>query len=506
VASTVLPGLNLPDWTSTLVIVLVALGFPVAILMAWAFDVGPGGITRTPPSTEPQPETEVRQPPSKTTPAEPQAAPPRKEGHSIAVLPFVNMSGDSENEYFSDGIAEEILNLLVKIPQLKVASRTSSFVFKGKEANIPTVARELGVTTVLEGSVRQAGGRVRITAQLIDTETDTHLWSETYDREFKDVFAIQDDIAQSIVDALQVTLSPKERRAIQSVATSDARAYDFYLRGRSYMHPMTKLDYEHAIGMYQKAIEIDPKYALAFAGIADAYSHLFRYADASRVNAEKALEFSDRAIEMDPDSSEARASRGLALFINEQYEEAEKEFALAIELNPMLFEAYHYAGLAFASQGRFERAVEMYVKAQEVDPTDYQCVLFAAQAYASLGRKHDEMRARLASIELIERHVQMNPHDSRALCILANQLCNIGETERGMRMAEESLRRGEDQPLVLYNLACFYAQRGEVDRSLQLLERAVDSGWGDRAWLETDSDLDPLRADPRFTALLNTIH
>jgi len=508
VSSTLLPGLNLPDWTPTLVIALVVLGFPVAVVMAWAFDIGPQGVTRT----SPEPETEAR---SQASQAEAMAgetaakaarpARPKADGHSIAVLPFVNMSGDPENEYFSDGIAEEILNLLVKLPQLKVASRTSSFVFKGKDVNIPTVARELGVSTVLEGSVRQAGGRVRITAQLIDTETDTHLWSETYDREFKDVFEIQDDIAQSIVKALQVTLSPKERRAIQSVATSDAQAYDFYLRGRSYMHPMTKRDYEHAIGMYQKAIEIDLKYALAYAGIADAYSHLYRYADASRANAEKALEFSDRAIDMDPDSAEARASRGLALFINEQYEDAEKEFGRAIDLNPNLFEAYYYAGLALTSQARFDRAVEMYLKAREVSPTDYQPVIFLAQAYASLGRKHDEMKARLASIDLIERHIQMNPHDSRALCIGANQLSNIGEMDRGMKMAEEALRRGEDEPLVLYNIACFYALRGDTKQALDLLERGVEWGWGDRAWLETDSDLDAIRDEPRFQALLRKI-
>ena len=240
VASTVLPGLNLPDWTSTLVIVLVALGFPIAVVMAWAFDLGPDGVTRTPAvETEPAPAAPGAQSPE---PAPQPASEPDKvtppvstpvDEHSIAVLPFVNMSGDVENEYFSDGIAEEILNLLVKLPRLKVASRTSSFVFKGKEVNIPTVASELGVATVLEGSVRQAGGRVRITAQLIDAVSDKHLWSETYDREFKDVFAIQDDIAQSIVDALQMTLTPKERRSIQFVATSDAKAYDHYLIDKS---------------------------------------------------------------------------------------------------------------------------------------------------------------------------------------------------------------------------------------------------------------------------------
>jgi adenylate cyclase len=425
---------------------------------------------------------------------------------SIAVLPFVNMSGDIENEYFSDGISEEILNLLVKLPELRVASRTSSFIFKGKEISIPNVAKELRVDAVLEGSIRRAGDRVRITAQLIDAASDSHLWSETYDREMKDVFAIQDDIAQSITDALQITLSPKERRAIQNVATSDARAYDFYLRGRSYMYTMTQRDYEHAIGMFNQAIELDAKYALAYAGIADAYSHMFRYADASQENAHRAMEASEQAVALDPDSAEARASRGLAMFISENYTEAEQEFSKAIELNPNLFEAYYYFGLANTSQGKFERAAEMYQQAMKVSPTDYQPVVFLGQAYASLGRKHEEMKARLSSLDLIERHLKMNPHDTRALCMAANQLSNVGELEKGREMAEEALARGENEPLVLYNIACYFALSGTVDRALELLQKAVDSGWGDRAWLETDGDLDSLRDDPRFKALLDSIH
>jgi adenylate cyclase len=510
VASTVLPNLNLPGWAATLVTVLVVLGFFIAVMLAWAFDIGPGGVHRDPgpaqnlagvapgPDIKPVISAEPRR--ARESPADLDS---RK---SIAVLPFVNMSGDVENEYFSDGISEEILNLLVKLPELRVASRTSSFIFKGKEISIPNVAKELRVDSVLEGSIRRAGDRVRITAQLIDAATDSHLWSETYDREMKDVFAIQDDIAQSITGALQITLSPKERRAIQNVATSDARAYDFYLRGRSYMFTMTQRDYEHAIGMFNQAVELDAKYALAYAGIADAYSHMFRYADASQENAEKALEASEKAITLDPDSAEARASRGLAMFISEKYAEAEQEFYKAIELNPNLFEAYHYFGLANTSQGKFELAAEMYLKATKVSPTDYQPVVFLGQAYASLGRKHEEMKARLSSLDLIERHLKMNPHDTRALCIAANQLSNVGEMEKGMEMAEQALARGENEPLVLYNIACFFSMSGDSDRALDLLIRAVDSGWGDRAWLETDSDLDSLRSDPRFKALLDRIH
>ena len=505
ITSTVLPNLNLPEWTVTLVTVLVVLGFIIAIMLAWAFDIGPGGVHRTPAVQTPVEPAAVSAAPAteEKTQQQPVLAPIQSDAKkSIAVLPFVNMSSDEENEYFSDGISEEILNLLVKLPELRVASRTSSFMFKGKEVSIPTVARELGVSTVLEGSVRKAGDRVRIVAQLIDVATDSHLWSETYDRQMKDVFAIQDDIAHRITDALEMTLSPKERRAIQFVATSNPQAYDFYLRGRSYMYTMTRRDYEYAIRMFQQAIDLDAMYALAYAGIADAYSHLYRYADASRENAEKARMASEKAIALDPDCSEARASHGLAMFINGEYSEAEQEFTKSIELNPNLFEAYYYFGLAYSSQGAFENAADMYKKAMLVNPADYQSPIFLAQAYASLGRRHEEMKARLSSLDLIQRHLEMNPHDTRALYVGANQLCNVGELDKGLELAERALGQDEKEPVVLYNVACFYAMKGDHERSLELLERAIDNGWGDLAWLETDSDLDTLRDDDRFKAML----
>jgi adenylate cyclase len=505
VTSTVLPGLNLPDWTTTLVILLVALGFVIAVMLAWAFDIGPGGIQRTAAVTPAERETVLQG--KSSQPGQAVSAPPSDSSarKSIAVLPFVNMSGDAENEYFSDGIAEEILNLLVKLPQLKVASRTSSFIFKDQQANIPTVARELGVDTVLEGSVRRAGDRVRITAQLIESQSDSHLWSETYDREMKDVFAIQDDIAKSIVDALEVTLSPKERRSIQYVATSDARAFDFYLRGKNYMYTMTRRDYEHAIRMFEQAINVDAKYALAYAGIADAYSHLYRYADATQENVRKSVEASEKAIVLDPDSGEAHASRGLSLFISGQFEDSKMEFALAIKLNPNLFDAHYYYGLACSSNADFETAEQMYLKAMEVNPADYQAPIFLAQAYTSMGRKHDEMRVRLGALETIQRHLEMNPHDTRALYFGAQNLVLVGENEKGLELAERALGQDQDEPVVLYNVACFYALQGDPDRSIELLTRAVDQGWGDQEWLATDSDLDSLREDDRFKKLLARI-
>src|SRR4030095_10252372 len=267
-------------------------------------------------------------------------AKPSEDRHSIAVLPFVNMSGDPENEYFSDGIAEEILNLLAKLPQLKVSSRTSSFVCKGKEVSIPTVVKELGVSTVLEGSVRRAGDHVRITAQLIETDTDSHLWSATCDREISDVFALQDDIARSIAEALQVALGPRERRALQNIATADPKAYDFYLKGRKYLYAFTRRDFLHAISMFERAIELDSRYSMAYAGMADAYSMLYRYAEATEQNLRKAEQASQRAIELDPESAEAHTSLGTVMFTSGQFAAAEKQFETAILINPKVFEPY----------------------------------------------------------------------------------------------------------------------------------------------------------------------
>ena len=505
VASVVLPALHLPAWTLTLVIVLVALGFPIALALAWAVDIGPHGLQRTAPLTAAAPadSAPIVAPAQHAALATPMESPPAAGArHTIAVLPFVNMSGDAENEYFSDGISEEILNLLTKLPQLKVSSRTSSFVFKGKDVNIPTVAKELGVSTVLEGSVRRAGDHVRITAQLIETDSDSHLWSETYDREMKNVFAIQDDIARNIVDALQVTLSPKERRALQNVATADARAYDFYLKGRKYFYAMNRRDFMHAIRMYEQAIELDPKYALAHAGMADAYSFLYRYDNASPENAAHAEQSSRTAVELDPDSPEAHTARGNALLFNNQHQEAEKYFETAILLNPNLYEPYYFYGRACISAGNVEKAARLFLQASEVNPADYQALSHLSRAYETMGRKDNALEARTKSAEILDRHIKMNPDDARALIFGAISMVEQGNRDRAIQWIERALDVSGEEPFMLYNAACAYALLGETARALDFLERAVELGWGDRAWIQHDSDLASLRNDSRFTSLM----
>jgi len=507
VTSTVLPNLNLPDWTATLVTFLIILGFPITVIMAWVFDIGPEGVHRTtavddvPDDVKPEAEPATPEPANTVT----VTSSPQGDRKSIAVLPFVNMSGDPENEYFSDGISEEILNLLVKLPKLRVASRTSSFAFKGKDFDIPAVAEALSVTTVLEGSVRRAGERVRITAQLIETASDSHLWSETYDREMKDVFDIQDDIAKSIVNALEVTLTPKERRALQYVATTDVEAFDFYLRGRRFFYTMTKRNFHHAIKMYEQAIERDPNYALAYAGIADAYSLLYQWAESSPEIAAKANEASIRAVELDSDSAEAHAARGMALSLNKQYDDAEREFETAILLNPELFEAYYlYARDCFA-QGKTEKAARLFAKATEVNPADYQAPRLLSIVYRELGREADATEANLKTVRAAERHLELHPDDARALNLGACSLVDLKENEKAVSWAKRALESDRGEPAVLYNVACMYAQLGDKDRAIELLTEAIDQGYGHRAWLENDGDLKDLREDDRFKALLERI-
>ena len=500
VSSTVLPNLNLPDWSVTLVTVLVVLGFVLAIGLAWAFDIGPGGIHRT--------HSEKLEATSETKESDsllPNRADKKDKRRSIAVLPFVNMSGDDENEYFSDGVAEEILNLLTKLPQLRVSSRSSSFAYKGEQINIPKVAEDLGVSTLLEGSVRRAGDRVRITAQLIETASDSHLWSETFDREMKDVFAIQDEIAQNIVDALEVTLTPKDRRALQYVATSDAKAFDFYLRGRKYFYSMTKRAFHHAVKMYRQAIAEDPSYALAYAGIADAHSFLFMYGDSTPENAGRAQEASNRAVELDPDSSEAHASRGIALSISKRYDEAETEFEKAILLNPQLFEAHYFYARDCMAQGNFEKAALLFAEASKVNPTDYQSPSFLSMALAELDRKEEATAASFRCYVAAEKHLELHPDDARAMYLGSAALIQIGEFEKARLWSEKALDTDRHEPAVLYNVACSYSLMGELDRAIELLSEAIDNGFGYRAWLQNDYTLEALRDDPRFQELLDRL-
>ena len=420
---------------------------------------------------------------------------------SIAVLPFVNMSADPENEYFTDGIAEEIINALSKIQSLRVASRTSSFAFKGKNEDMGEIGRKLKVATVLEGSVRKAGNKLRVTAQLVNVAEGYQLWSERYDRLLEDVFEIQDEIAGNIVRALRVVLSEDEKRAIEKAPTENVEAYEYYLRGRQFFHQFRRSGIQFARRMFERAIEIDPGFAMAYAGIADSCSFLYMYWDGTKSNLESADAASRKALELDPELAEAHASRGFALTLSRQYEQARQEFETAIGINPKLYEAHYLYARACFQERRLEEAVRHYEDAARVRPEDYQAVLLMQTPLNGLGRTEDAIAALRKGLAVVERHLELNPDDARALYLGAGALAQLGNRERALEWATRALSIDPDDSGVLYNVACVYALSGVKDDALRCLERAIQNGFGHREWLDNDSDLDSLRDDPRFEAL-----
>jgi serine/threonine protein kinase/tetratricopeptide (TPR) repeat protein len=420
---------------------------------------------------------------------------------SVAVLPFTNMSADVENEYLADGMAEEIINALNKVQSLRVAARTSSFAFKGKNEDVGDIGRKLKVSTVLEGSVRKMGSRLRITAQLVNVADGYHLWSERYDREMEDVFAIQDDISQAIVKALKVILTEGEKKQIEKARVENVQAYDYYLRGRQYYFIHRK-SLEYARQMFNRAVETDPEYARAYAGVADTCSLLYMYYDAREFNLKQADYASAKALELEPDLAEAHVARGLAISLSKRFAEAEKEFEIAMKLDPKLFEAPYWYGRALEAEGRFQEAVRMYDRAQVLRPEDYQAPSFLAQAYRALGMKEESIAADRRAIKLMLERLELNPSDARAANLLAATYASMGETQKAIDYADRSMAIDPDDAMLLYNVCCTYTLLGRNDEAIGCLERAVDKGFGHREWIDHDPDLNPLRDNPRFQSIM----
>ena len=424
---------------------------------------------------------------------------------SIAVLPFSNMSADAESEYFTDGMAEEIINALSKIQTLRVTSRTASFAFRGKSEDIAEIGQKLKVSTFLEGSVRKMGNRIRITAQLINVADGYQLWSEKYDRELEDVFAIQDDISQAIVKALRVILTEDEKKAIEKTRKVNVEAYDYYLRGRQSIHQHSRKSLETARKMFRRAIEIDPEYALAHAGLADCSSLLYMTVDARESNLIQGDSASRKALELDSNLAEAHIAHGLAVSLRKQFDEAEREFETAMRLDPKLFEAPYYFARARMSQGRFAEAAKLFERACTLRPEDYQAPAFLALAYRSLGMPAESEVAYRRSSRLVEERLDLVPDDTRA-CVLGAGVCaGLGEVDRAAELAKRALGIDPDDPMLLYNVACTYAQLHKTDDALDCLESAVDKGYGHKDWVEHDSDFNPIRDNPRFKAILETM-
>ena len=426
---------------------------------------------------------------------------------SIVVLPFTNMSGDPEQEYFSDGVTEDIITDLSKISSLFVVARNTAFTLKGSHVEVDQVANRLGVQYVLEGSVRKYNNRVRITAQLIDGRSGGHLWAERYDRDFNDIFALQDEISRSIVDALRLKLLPGEIETLTQRATGNPEAYRYYLMGRGFFQRgHSKRVLRLARQFFNKALEIDPVYARAHAGIADCNSHLLDAGD-STITFEEILEQSERALALDPALAEAHSSRGLALYTAGRYDEADQSFQTALKLKPDLFEACLFYGRNCFNRKNFEQAVDLFGQAAEIKQDDFRALGLQSMCYQSLGRHNECIATARRALRRVERAVAERSDDADALAFGAGLLALLGEAERCHDWADRAAIIEPDDMYLQYNLACAFAVLGKVDPALDRLEQAMSRQplKSLQQYMQSDSDLDILRDHPRYQALLQKL-
>jgi serine/threonine protein kinase/Flp pilus assembly protein TadD len=422
---------------------------------------------------------------------------------SVAVLFFENLSASKDDEYFRDGMTEDIITELSKIKELQVFPRAAVLAYRDKQVTGPQVGRELNAACVLSGSLRRAGNRLRITAQLIQAQTGHSIWAERYDRELKDVFEVQDEIARSISQALRIKLSPQEEKAIARRQTENAQAYDYYLRGRQFFHQFRRKGFDFARQMFARAIVIDPHYARAYAGVADCCSFLYMYWDSTEDNLNEAVVASQKALELDPELAEAHAASGLAFALRKDFDKAESEFETAVRLDPKLYEAFYFYARTLFQRGNLTKAAEMYEQAARLNPDDYQAVSLLVSVYHGLGREAEAESTERRALQLTEKHIELHPDDARAWYLGATILVRMRDHKRGFEWARRALEIDPEETSILYNVACVYSLLGRTEEAIGCLEKVMEHGTFYKNWAAKDSDLDAVRSDPRFQALLS---
>ena len=422
---------------------------------------------------------------------------------SLAVLPFADLSVERDQEHFGDGVAEEILNALTKIGDLRVPARSSCFAFRGLNLDARDIGRRLGVDALLEGSVRKAGQRLRISVQLIDARNGYHLWSERFDREVVDIFAIQDEIASSVVTALGLSIDQGEERQLVKTSTTNVEAYEFYLRGRKLFQKWTRENINVAREMFERAVGIDPSFAAAWAGLATAHVHL--HGCDSEPHLDKAREASARALKLDPQSAEAHVAAAQGLSMEQRYADAAAEFERAIELDPTLFDAHYYYARSCFKGGDLEKSLRLFRQAQSVRPDDYQAVYLEALVLMQLRGWNEAREAYQRGLESSRKHLALNPHDARAYVLGAGAFARLGETQRAKEWAERAMSIAPDDDAILYNAGCALAVVGEEERALDALQRAIGAGLAGGDWIPQDPDWERLRDHPRFQTLVQQL-
>jgi non-specific serine/threonine protein kinase len=420
---------------------------------------------------------------------------------SIAVLFFENLSGVKEDEYFRDGVTEDIITELSKIKGLNTFSRPTVLAFRDKPVTPAQIGQQLGAAYVLTGSLRRAGARLRINAQLVDTRTDFPLWSERYDREMRDVFEVQDEIARKIAEALRITLSPQEQAAIAAKPTENLQAYDLYLRGKSYARRLTQQDLEFALQMFESAIGLDPRFALAYAGIANVCAqHHYRHGSGSGW-LDRARDAAEKAVSLQPHLPEAHVGRGWVFYANKQNDEAVTEARMALAQKPDCEGVYYMLGRALFAAGRYQEIIEVADEAVRVSGADYNIYVPIINALKALGKSEAERHMNVRRTEALETHLREVPDDARARMQLAITFASLDRPEEAMREANLATVLRPNEPTVLYNAACTFCMLGRKAEALQAIKKAWDAGFKDAVWARRDPDLAILHDEPEFDRL-----
>jgi adenylate cyclase len=428
--------------------------------------------------------------------------PARQDVTSIAVLPFADMSPGRDEGYLCEGVAEEIINALTHVNGLRVAARSASFQFRGPAVNVGAAGQQLGVATLLEGSIRKTDHRLRITVQLVDVTNGYHRWSLRFDRTLEDVFAIQDEIAEAVVASLRGgDLSQREKAALRRPETT-SEAYEYYLRGRQYLPRMSHPDLERSRAMFERAIALDAGYGPAWAGLATVHATLYEWFGASNDDLEATQRAGLQALELAPALAEAHTARGFALSLSRHYEEAEREFETAIEINPNSFDAHYYAARSSFARGAIERSAELFRSAADLRQEDFQSPSLLAQSLTMLGRLEEAHAASQEAIRRVERVLALNPVDGRALSLGSMALLADGQAERALHWSQKALDLYPEDMSALVCATCLRARTGQKEKALETFERLVALGWGKRDWVDHDPDYDSLRDDPRFQTLV----
>lgn len=420
----------------------------------------------------------------------------------IAVLPFENISSDNETDYFAEGLAEELIVNLSRIKNVSVVARTSSMQYKGTKKDIKTIGRELRAGFIMEGSVRRFKDDLRISVQLINVASGTQLWGETYKGRLADVFDIQEQVSRQIVEALRVKLSPTEKIVLEKRSTVNAEAFDMYLRGRDFLYRMSKNNLQFSIQLFQKATELDTRYASAYAGLGEAYAYFYQFFERNTVWLDKAIESGLKALMYDSTLSEAYAALALAYYNRKSLDEANAAGRKAIDLDPNNFTGHWILGRIFFSTDRYQEAIDLFKKVIALNPDFYSAYTDLRMCYERVGDPKKLEEVLMQALEMYVRYQAQHPDDARARIFHATALAEIGKVEEAKVQGRIALELSPNDALMLYNGACFYARLGESKLAIESLRKALATGWENYEWMKRDSDLDSIRSDPQFVELI----